>query len=182
MMQDGLKPITAIVAAILVQDASCSAYSQTAAAPVTVLSKTNTCNYTPAGGPPPGRPRYRFGCLATALIIDPPQDRRISCYISISATFRVKSGPDPNTPTRLVVDSHSDANSGYCFIQPGLGVPHPSIFPLDTGQKEIPARVNIYLIYDGVKVTACINPSSFGRAILAASETVCNELRIRGDF
>ena len=178
MGRKAFRPVTAIVATFVAHNLSCPAYSQSTVAPVTVLSRSNSCKYFGPVRPPL---RYRFTCLSTALIIDPPRDRWISCYIAMSVEYSLKTGPS-TSPSRLVAETNSGAHSGYCYIQPGLSVAHASIFPLDTGQNASTTGVNLYLIYDGAKVTACMNGSHSGNAITATSETVCGELQILGNF
>jgi hypothetical protein len=142
---------------------------------VTVLSQVRDCSVTTT-------PNVHVTCRFNVLIIDPHADRRVSCDFAMGIRYQtLVSSPEPErAPFNRLIDPVFDTNISQtnCFIQPGLDIPHPSIFDVssrtnaDIQTKPFGTSANAYIIYTANKVTFCMNA---GTLYDAASETLCKD-------
>jgi hypothetical protein len=88
----------------------------------TVLSQTYNC-YVEVS-------TRSVDCSWNVLIIDTALDRRVACYVGMAVSWEQYTNPPPIL--RYVNPTLGPKTKVDCFIQPGLGVPHPNIAEIST--------------------------------------------------
>jgi hypothetical protein len=148
------------------------------AQPATILSQQVGCTASNRAAANPV-----VQCMFNILIIDPALDRRLSCRAAIALRYQ-RTGSTTSPLVRFVNPTHvGGITVNQCFIQPGLGIPHPSIVDISTRATGPVIHdgtasnngVNAYILYTPTKITLCIN----GGSLLGfASETACKDVEI----
>jgi hypothetical protein len=165
-----MRVMTGLIALPLAIGCGEPAWSQTA----TVLSQTQSCQVRDRDTPNPSAL-----CRFAVLIVDPASDRRISCDFAMTLRYQRKQAP-PRLVNPVIDPGISPTG---CFIQPGLGMPHPSITDISSrtkgkvlGSVDIDLSPNAYIIYMPNKITFCMNAGSL---LGLASETACRDAEIQ---
>jgi hypothetical protein len=165
-----MRVMTGLIALPLAIGCAEPAWSQTA----TVLSQTQSCQVRDRDTPNPSAL-----CRFAVLIVDPASDRRISCDFAMTLRYQRKQAP-PRLVNPVIDPGISPTG---CFIQPGLGMPHPSITDISSrtkgkvlGSVDIDLSPNAYIIYMPNKITFCMNAGSL---LGLASETACRDAEIQ---